>query len=314
MKDAVKKKKDRRSISFLTILEMICSLLLIPNGFFYTRYFNEPVLDEGMSAIMMVEFILLALSTFLRAISTRYRNQFSRRRTLDFIFSGLFLAGVVVLYFKPDSPKIHIGLGVLFMLSLLPRLVFSVLQSHRWYKVAINALLALLILFMSVDVWFEMNDPETLILFLSLVMIMIALRGFCRVMSVTFARLRLDLLRNIVRQTYAAEIIFGLVLLILSFSWVLMYTDEAFPQFTDALWYCFAVVTTIGFGDITATSVIGRILSVMLGIYGIIVVALITSIIVNFYGEMKKTGGDEEEAEKLPEGQEKEEEAEEETL
>ena len=33
---------------------------------------------------------------------------------------------------------------------------------------------------------------------------------------------------------------------------------------------------------------IWRLLSVILGIYGIIVVALITSIIVNFYGEMKK--------------------------
>ena len=37
----------------------------------------------------------------------------------------------------------------------------------------------------------------------------------------------------------------------------------------------------------------------ILGVYGIVVVALITSIIVNFYGEMKKTGN--EEAEPLPE-------------
>ena len=47
-------------------------------------------------------------------------------------------------------------------------------------------------------------------------------------------------------------------------------------------------MTTIGFGDLAATSALGRLLSVILGIYGIIVVALITSIIVNFYGELKK--------------------------
>ena len=46
-------------------------------------------------------------------------------------------------------------------------------------------------------------------------------------------------------------------------------------------------MTTIGFGDFSAVTPLGRILSVILGIYGIIVVALITSIIVNFYGEMK---------------------------
>ena len=39
---------------------------------------------------------------------------------------------------------------------------------------------------------------------------------------------------------------------------------------------------------ITAVSPLGRVLSVILGLYGIIVVALITSIIVNFYTEISK--------------------------
>ena len=112
--------------------------------------------------------------------------------------------------------------------------------------------------------------------------------------------------KNIVpsQKTYAAEIIFGLLLLISSFSFVLMYTDTASfdGRYTNALWNCFAVVTTIGFGDMTAVSTIGRILSVVLGIYGIIVVALITSIIVNFYDEMKKANANEEE-EPLPEAE-----------
>ena len=45
----------------------------------------------------------------------------------------------------------------------------------------------------------------------------------------------------------------------------------------------------------SATSLEGRIISVILGAYGIVVVALITSIIVNFYGEMKKKDEQEEE-------------------
>jgi len=72
-------------------------------------------------------------------------------------------------------------------------------------------------------------------------------------------------------------------------SYVLRFFDPAFTTFWSGLWYCFAIVTTIGFGDITATTTIGKVLSVILGVYGIVVVALITSIIVNFYGEMKKT-------------------------
>ena len=57
------------------------------------------------------------------------------------------------------------------------------------------------------------------------------------------------------------------------------------PTFPEALWYCFAVVTTIGFGDIVAITPIGRVLTVILGLYGLIVVAVITSIVVNFYNE-----------------------------
>ncbi|MBR1559439.1 MAG: two pore domain potassium channel family protein [Clostridia bacterium] len=99
-------------------------------------------------------------------------------------------------------------------------------------------------------------------------------------------------MREIVRKTYAVEIIAGLLVMMVAFSNVLTFTDDAFSSFWDALWYCFAIVTTIGFGDLTPATGTGRFLSVILGIYGIVVVALITSIIVNFYGEMKKKGSD----------------------
>jgi len=115
-----------------------------------------------------------------------------------------------------------------------------------------------------------------------------SLSALVSVMVVTLSGVKLDVLREIIRKTYAAEIIFGLMLLIVALSYVLEFTEESFTSFWDGLWYCFAVVTTIGFGDLTPTTEIGRLLSVILGLYGIVVVALITSIIVNFYGEMKK--------------------------
>ena len=293
MKKAVKKKKKNRSIGFATILEMLFSLLMIPFGLAAAQGINGEMTIEILTGLMFVEFILLSLATFLRAKARRYRYPTPGRRKLDFICAGLFFACVAAIFFQPDLLVLTLA-GVVFMASLIPGRVFSVMRNRKWTNILLNAAFGLLVLFAIWGIW---EGEESQIVFVICVMLMIACRSLVRIMSVTFARLRLDLLRDIVRKTYAAEIIFGLVLLIASFSFVLIYTDkESFGGvYTNALWYCFAVVTTIGFGDMTAVSAIGRILTVVLGIYGIIVVALITSIIVNFYGEMKKAGPEEEE-------------------
>ena len=109
-----------------------------------------------------------------------------------------------------------------------------------------------------------------------------------RIVSISFSQIQLKVLQKIIRKTYAVEVLFGLLILIISFSFVLVNVEgDNIASFEDALWYCFAIVTTTGFGDITAQSRLGRVLSVIIGTYGIIVVALITSIIVNFYNEVK---------------------------
>ncbi len=132
--------------------------------------------------------------------------------------------------------------------------------------------------------------------------IYLGFRSLLRVVILSFSQIQFRILRKILRKTYAAEIIFGLLLLVFSFSVIFCLMDEAFTSYGDALWYSFAIVTTIGFGDFAATNFITRTLSVVLGIYGIIVVALVTSIIVNFYSETKDTKGEDDEDEDEDDG------------
>ena len=63
------------------------------------------------------------------------------------------------------------------------------------------------------------------------------------------------------------------------------------PQLTsigDSLWFTFASVTTIGYGDFTPVTPIGRIITVIITLYGILVVSIITASIVRFIGAKKK--------------------------
>ncbi len=63
------------------------------------------------------------------------------------------------------------------------------------------------------------------------------------------------------------------------------------PQLTsigDSLWFTFASVTTIGYGDFTPVTPIGRIITVIITLYGILVVSIITASIVRFIGAIQK--------------------------
>ena len=71
-----------------------------------------------------------------------------------------------------------------------------------------------------------------------------------------------------------------------AFSFILPKFEPDINTFWDGMWYCFTVITTIGFGDMVAVTRAGRLLTVVLGIYGIVVVAILTSVIVNFYNEV----------------------------
>ena len=100
---------------------------------------------------------------------------------------------------------------------------------------------------------------------------------------------RIKLLLKILIETHTIDVIICLVSFMIVFSFILPRFESIngnITTFWDALWYCFTVVTTIGFGDFYATSLVGRILTVILGIYGIVVVAIITSVVVNFYNEV----------------------------
>ena len=56
----------------------------------------------------------------------------------------------------------------------------------------------------------------------------------------------------------------------------------------DGLWFSFAVSTTVGLGDFTAVTVIGRIVTVILSVYSIAIVAIFTAVITNFFLNVAK--------------------------
>lgn len=56
--------------------------------------------------------------------------------------------------------------------------------------------------------------------------------------------------------------------------------------YREALWYCFTVVSTIGFGDVVVHTAISRGLTVVLSLYAVVTLAIFTGVIVNYYTQL----------------------------
>lgn len=98
---------------------------------------------------------------------------------------------------------------------------------------------------------------------------------------------KLKLLWRILKSVQADKIFIGFIMFNLVVAIGIQMVEPNINTYGDALWYCFTVITTIGFGDLTVVTVIGRVLTGVLSMYGIIVVALIPGVIVSYFMEFK---------------------------
>ena len=98
--------------------------------------------------------------------------------------------------------------------------------------------------------------------------------------------------RRLLLQTFkitgASKVFGGYLCLFLLAAGLLTIIEPAIQNYWDGLWFSFAVATTVGFGDYTAVTLVGRIVTVILSIYSIAVVAIFTALITSFFMNVAK--------------------------
>ena len=246
----------------------------------YTLVDNKMIASNESVMYTSGSILLYSLINFLYVFNSKgFKNK------LKYIITtiGFVIVSIGYLIFMRENGA-QLALSFIFFAFLIFGRVYSVILNFSIRSAIRNALtcLILVVVIMSLS---EIN--RTLTNSIAVVALFVLILSFLFILKESFSRLQFNVLGRIIRNTFASEIIFGLVCLIITFAYILTITDGL--TYGDSLWYCFALVTTIGFGDVTVASVAGRIVSVILGIYGIIVVAVITSIIVNFYTETKQS-------------------------
>ena len=280
--------KKGKSFSDSPILKLILTIastalaiaVAVLSAFTMINIYN----NDYAAAPKFLIWIFLAAGLMSVVLYLKDRTKLLLIRCLILVAFDVVL-GIIVLFAK-DNPYLFSLTAGLYCLSLVISRAFSIIQNHSIRNIVLNGLVILFAVVLGIGLFTSSNlDPQNIQNVILVECIFIAIVSFFSAMSLALAQLKIRVLFKIILSTFSLEILFGLLILIVTFSLVFVSIEEGIESFPDALWYCFAVVTTIGFGDIVAVTPIGRVLTVILGIYGLVVVAVITSIIVNFYNE-----------------------------
>ena len=305
MKLSSKITQRQKDIILIVGASILSTLVLVFSLLASNRIVNA---DEiGSPAFKIYAFFMFLFMSIARAPMTLSRNT-KLNYIRNGIYAGVFLVIAIVSLCVPVTVLSYGIIGGIFALTLIANRIIKLLDHKSVRSIITNCIAILISVLLAFVFFFSAISPEdmeakNLVLLLLVVIITISL---FEVLFFCFSRIKLKAMSKIIRKTFAIETLYGLAILVIASSFIFYIFDPEIASFGDALWYSFAIVTTIGFGDFVATTAITRIISVILGFYGLIVVAVLTSVIVNFYNETSKRDDEKDISEIMDEVEEQE--------
>lgn len=98
---------------------------------------------------------------------------------------------------------------------------------------------------------------------------------------------KLKLLWQVLRYTGTDKIVSGFIIFYFFAAFLILITEPSITNYGDAMWFSFVSFSTVGYGEFLATTLLSRIVTVFLILYGVIVVALIPGVLVSYFTEIK---------------------------
>ena len=276
----VKKMVEERDTIFL-VINLIVAIVTMSLVFVLI---GKIVDKDALGTTLFLGFALLFEAIYSIILFFRTKSKKEKLRLLV-AAALLVVASVISFIASGNLLSIYIATLVVILALIISRIFLIQKKKGKILNNITNILLLIVLVLFAASIAFSFKEP--LILNMALVPAFILLfLAFKKLIlpSINFEKVKV--LIKILNATHTIDVIICLIALMISFSFIFPMVEETIPTFWDALWYCFAVITTIGFGDFAAVSIMGRVLTVILGIYGIVIVGIITSVIVNFYNEI----------------------------
>lgn len=117
----------------------------------------------------------------------------------------------------------------------------------------------------------------------------------------------LQRIRGVLKHTGAIKIFFAYLILLAIGGTVLSLIEPQVHGIFEGFYFCFVASTTIGFGDIVPVTELGRIITILITMAGVLTAAMVPGVVVAYYTEYLKAKESEtistflEKLERLPE-------------
>ena len=97
---------------------------------------------------------------------------------------------------------------------------------------------------------------------------------------------RWRLLWSVAKRSSANKMIYSFIINFFIVAAVITVLEPDIHNYGEGLWYTFVACSTIGFGDFTAVTIFGRILTVYIAVNEILLVAILSGVVVSYYLEV----------------------------
>lgn len=279
-----------------SIIEIVLSIIFIATGL--TVAINTELIQNSFIWVLTGFFVI----RIAFVVSKHFAFKKSKVYTIlqSVLNAGAIILMIVLWYVFGEGLELpRYVVAVVSLIDLITNIVkafiFKKTKDTESFFGMDNVISAIFIVLMCINI----TDASSVVL----LGLLILYKGVVNILSNHYLKKVISLtdLGKALNKVHALDVLFGLFIVLLLASFILPYEEASIVTVGDAWWYSFALITTIGFGDMVATSTVGRIISVIIGFYGIIIVSLLTSSIVVYITEENKKAEEKEKEQRVKE-------------
>ena len=99
---------------------------------------------------------------------------------------------------------------------------------------------------------------------------------------------RLRVLWLITKRSGVGKSLIAFMVVYLICAAIVQFSEPNINNYGDALWFLWAVSLTVGLGDYTAVTALGRFAVVVCSLFAVVVVAIVTGVVVDYFNEVRQ--------------------------